>query len=87
MATDQPWEHLVSPAVARTMKELGLIERIRKLIRESHFVTSYRIIKFYLQKRQRAQYMRRTLLWASGKLNLNPREGLFKDLKNKGTAI
>jgi nicotinamide-nucleotide adenylyltransferase len=34
MAMDQPWEHLVPSAVARTMKELGLVERIRKLMKE-----------------------------------------------------
>jgi hypothetical protein len=34
MAMDQPWEHLVPPAVARIMKDLGLVERIKKLMRE-----------------------------------------------------
>jgi len=33
IASDRPWEHLVPPAVARTMKEMGLIERIKKSLR------------------------------------------------------
>jgi nicotinamide mononucleotide adenylyltransferase len=33
IASGRPWEHLVPAAVARTMKEMGLIERIRKSMR------------------------------------------------------
>lgn len=33
IASDRPWEHLVPPAVALTMKEMGLIERIGKSMR------------------------------------------------------
>lgn len=29
MGQDQPWEHLVPPAVARLVKEMGLLERLR----------------------------------------------------------
>jgi hypothetical protein len=29
MGRDQPWEHLVPPAVARLIKDLGLLGRLR----------------------------------------------------------
>jgi len=30
MGQDQPWEHLVTPVVARLVTEMGLLERLRR---------------------------------------------------------